>query len=184
MRPLCSLVLAAVVSACAPSDDDVERSDASIVADFSRQVCTFERLRDMILAEPHCDAVWRDHYEWVEPCMGTYSCSRWISEPPTPMTLVVLCGMPFSRAAAYLDGLREIGALRLQRDSTRFARRYSDADDVTFTIRFSGIVTSGSESDVVWRSTVPSAMKGGREANGFDYTPLSSPGWFLRREWN
>jgi hypothetical protein len=169
---------------------------------FREEPARFERLRDMILAEPACSQVWTDHYEWVDPCnVGActgapapsrtgrppgvaaracdwpYGCSRWIDDRPTAAIVAGVCGMPLARAEEYLDRMRSLGALRLYRGAP-------GDDEATFVTAMTGLSVSGGETAIVWRSAPPPALSGGTPSKGHEYRWLGSSGWYVKREWN
>jgi len=214
MRRLLACVFALLVPACGPcrrAPEEVKTDDA-IADDFRRDSATFEHLRDMILEEEACDGVWIDHYEWTDACnVGACTgappppktgsppgvsdraceypsgCGRWNGEEPTADILASICRISRSRAQVYIDGLHAVGALRIERarkDPRPVEMQDHVADDVSFIIQYFGIIPSGSETDVVYRTSAPPKMKEGTTAKGFDYVPLSKPGWYLRHEWN
>lgn len=177
------------------------RSTESIEETFQKKTGTFLRLRDAILAEPTCDALWTDHYEWTDacntgPCEGAPpppktgrppgvaaeacewqpGCGRWVDRPPTAKILASICGMSIERAHEYLEGMRQIGALRLIRS------RVPGDDDVVFVMSFTGMVSAGTETDIVWRTTPP-VLRTGTHSKGAEYAPLAS-GWWRKKEWN
>lgn len=84
--------------------------------------------------------------------------------------------MSIKRADEYLTGMRQIGALRLIRS------RVPGDDDVVFAMSFSGMVSAGTETDIVWRTTPP-VLRTGTRYKGSEYVPLAS-GWWRKKEWN
>ncbi len=188
--------VAAVLLAVGCTHQPVSTSSA-----FDQNRGTFEHLRNLIRVEAPCAEVWTDHYEWTDACNagackgapprpGTgrppgvaprrcdwpYGCGRWEDHAPTPAVLAAICRMPTARARDYLAGMRRIGALRLFRDRTR--------REITFVMRYQGIIPSGTETDIVWRASAPRALRTGTAAKGTAYAPLAPSGWWLARHWN
>lgn len=181
-----------------------ERSNESIDASFRQSPEVFARLRDAILAEPACDAVWMDHYEWTDPC-NTGSCAKappppktgrppgvaakscdyeshcthWVDRPPTAEILASICHMPVARAREYMKDMRRIGALRLYR-----GRLEGDAA-ATFSMSFAGMVGGGTTTEVVWRSSPPPTgpLAGAPFKGAEEHVPLAS-GWWRRKTWD
>lgn len=184
--PLVVALTNASCSRCVGDRRDVTLSDGDIAARFIAKLSTFERLRDRIVDEPRCDAVWSDHTQWEEPCRDdpAKTCERWDDAPATAAALVRICDMSTSRAQAYLDDLHALDALRVRR-APRTNPDASD-DDVEILLEVWGIVPSGSDASVVYRVHAPAKMHEENETgtHGLRYFALPKDGWYVRRAWN
>ena len=182
------------------SGDLFSESSGEPEAAFDAHPERFERLRVMIGEEPTCRSISMNHFEWTDPCSTPpcppspevlrppgvsagscdwpNGCVRWVDQTPTPPVLAALCAMPLARAEEYLSLMKALGVMQLERDRPAAV----GTDDVFLLVQVSGIITSGSERAVVWRSTPPSPSGGANK--GSDYQALSRAGWFVKTTWN
>ncbi|MEM9074565.1 MAG: hypothetical protein AAGE52_39085 [Myxococcota bacterium] len=169
-------------------------TDAELRAVFASERETFETLQRNLLTDEGLAEIRVDSFSWVDPCnQGAcarprttplppgydeapcdweHGCGRWVDEAPTPAILGALGRVSEARAASYLEGLEEVGAVAIQQGER----------EVSFWMHVQGIVPSGSILEIVWQET-PEEVREDTSAHGRRVVRLDGS-WSIRERWN